>query len=83
MRNRLITAAPWSKNPYFSSIITLFLERKLLEWLNEVSSVPLQQALRHLQTAFVSFFDKRAAYPGFKQKRNRQAAAYTYARLSL
>ncbi|AYZ62696.1 transposase [Burkholderia multivorans] len=29
-------------------------------WLNEVSSVPLQQALRHLQTAFANFFAKRA-----------------------
>lgn len=30
-------------------------------WLNEVSSVPLQQSLRHLQSAFVNFFEKRAA----------------------
>ena len=29
-------------------------------WLNEVSSVPVQQALRHLQTAFGNFFAKRA-----------------------
>jgi putative transposase len=46
-------------------------------WLNEVSSVPLQQALRHLQSAFVNFFEKRAAYPYFKQKGNRQCASYT------
>ena len=32
-------------------------------WLNEVSSVPVQQALRHLQTAFSNFFAKRARYP--------------------
>jgi len=46
-------------------------------WLNEVSSVPLQQSLRHLQTAFVNFFDKRAGYPTFKKKDGHQSADYT------
>ena len=38
------------------------------EWLAEVSNVPLQQTLRHLQTAFVNFWQKRAKYPTFKRK---------------
>lgn len=46
-------------------------------WLNEVSSVPVQQALRHLQTAFANFFAKRAAYPAFKRKDGPQSAEYT------
>jgi putative transposase len=46
-------------------------------WLNEVSSVPLQQSLRHLQTAFNNFFAKRALYPSFKSKWGKQSAAYT------
>lgn len=46
-------------------------------WLGETSSVPPQQALRHLQTAFVNFFEKRAAYPRFKRKDGKQAAEYT------
>jgi putative transposase len=46
-------------------------------WLQEVSCVPLQQALRDLQMAFVNFFDKRAAYPQFKKKSRRQSANYT------
>ena len=46
-------------------------------WLNEVSSVPVQQALRHLQTAFANFFQKRAAYPNFKRKDGPQSAEYT------
>lgn len=46
-------------------------------WLNEVSSVPLQQSLRHLQTAYRNFFDKRAGYPVFKKKHGPQAAEYT------
>ena len=46
-------------------------------WLNEVSSVPVQQALRHLQTAFANFFAKRAGYPAFKHKDGPQSAEYT------
>jgi putative transposase len=46
-------------------------------WLNEVSSVPLQQALRHLQTAFTNFFAKRAKYPNFRRKDGTQSAEYT------
>ena len=46
-------------------------------WLNEVSSVPLQQSLRHLQTAFNNFFAKRSQYPAFKSKWDKQSAEYT------
>lgn len=46
-------------------------------WLNDVSSVPLQQSLRHLQTAFRNFFEKRSCYPSFKKKTHRQSAEYT------
>ena len=45
-------------------------------WLGEVSSVPLQQALRHLERAFVNFFEGRAEYPTFKKKHKEQAATY-------
>ena len=48
-----------------------------LAWLNEVSSVPLQQAIRHQQVAFTSFFAKRARYPRFKSRNGRQPAEYT------
>lgn len=46
-------------------------------FLNEVSSVPLQQCLRHQQAAFKHFFEGRARYPTFKNKRHRQAAEFT------
>jgi putative transposase len=46
-------------------------------WLNEVSCVPLQQSLRHQQTAFANFFAGRAAYPVFKSKRHKQSAEFT------
>lgn len=49
-----------------------------LSFLREVSSVPLQQALRHQQTAFANFFAKRARYPKFKsRKKSRDSAEYT------
>src|SRR5947199_8039000 len=45
-------------------------------WLSEVSSVPLQQALRHLDRAFRNFFESRAEYPTFHKKHGVQAATY-------
>jgi putative transposase len=48
-----------------------------LAWLNEVSSVPLQQTLRHQHHAFQAFFAGRARSPRFKSRRGRQAAHYT------
>src|SRR6185437_8922526 len=48
-----------------------------LEWLNEVSSVPLQQAIRHQQTAFGNFFAGRSGYPRYKSRNGRQSAEYT------
>ena len=46
-------------------------------FLRETSSVPQQQALRHLQTAFSNFFAKRTAYPKFASKHGKQSAEYT------
>lgn len=46
-------------------------------WLSEVSCVPLQQVLRHQQTAFTNFFEKRASYPTFKRKNGKQSAEFT------
>jgi putative transposase len=48
-----------------------------LVWLNEVSSVPLQQAIRHQQVAYTDFFAGRARYPRFKSRGGRQSAEYT------
>jgi transposase len=45
-------------------------------WLNEVSSVPLQQALRHLDKAFHNFCEGHTRYPSVRKKRGRQAATY-------
>jgi putative transposase len=48
-------------------------------WLALVSSVPLQQSLRHLDRAYVNFFAGRANYPTFKKKHGSQSVTYTAA----
>jgi len=61
-----------------SGLLTEWKQSEELAFLNEVSSVPLQQALRHLQGAFANFWAKRAGYPRFKsRKKSRLSAEYT------
>ncbi|MDN3029304.1 RNA-guided endonuclease TnpB family protein [Streptomyces sp. S.PB5] len=61
-----------------SAALTQWKKTEELAFLAEVSSVPLQQALRHLQTAFGNFFAKRAQYPRYKsRKKSRASAEYT------
>jgi putative transposase len=61
-----------------SALLTSWKQTTELAFLNEVSSVPLQQGLRHLQRAFTSFFDSRAQHPRFKsRKKSRASAEYT------
>jgi putative transposase len=58
-----------------SAMLTQWKAGDDLAFLNEVSCVPLQQALRHLQGAFAAFWDKRAKYPRFKSRRHSRASA--------
>jgi putative transposase len=60
-----------------SAMLTQWKKQEDLNFLNEVSCVPLQQGLRHLQTAFSNFFAGRAKYPTFKKKRNGGSAEFT------
>ena len=60
-----------------SAMLTGLKQTQEREWLNEVSCVPLQQSLRHLQIAFVNFWEKRSGYPSFKRKVGPQSAEYT------
>ncbi|NET77530.1 transposase, partial [Okeania sp. SIO1F9] len=62
-----------------SAMLTSWKKQEDLEFLTEVSSVPLQQSLRHLQTAFTNFFSGRTKYPNFKKKRNGGSAEFTKA----
>ena len=63
---------------YHETSAQLTLLKKQTSWLNEVSSVPLQQALSHLDRAFRNFFEGRAKYPTFKKKQGEQAATYAH-----
>jgi putative transposase len=57
-----------------SAMLTEWKKTEELAFLNEVSRVPLQQALRHLQGAFAGFWEKRTQYPRFKsRKKSRQS----------
>lgn len=46
-------------------------------FLQDVSNVVLQQALRNLDTSFKNFFQGRTKYPSFKKKHGKQSARYT------
>ncbi len=60
-----------------SGWLTSWKKTEELDFLNEVSCVPLQQCLRHLQKAFANFWGKRAKYPRFKKKRSGGSAEFT------
>jgi putative transposase len=60
-----------------STMLTGWKQESDLEFLNEVSCVPLQQGLRHLQKAFGNFWAGHAKYPNFKKKHSGGSAAFT------
>ena len=59
-----------------SAALTALKKAEGTAWLQEVSSVPLQQSLRHLEKGMVNFFEHRAEYPKYHKKHKRQAATY-------
>ncbi len=61
---------------HLSSALTELKRCEDTAFLAEVSSVPLQQTLRHLDHAFLNFFEGRAEYPAFKKKHGPQSATY-------
>lgn len=62
-----------------SGMLTQWKKQEDLQFLNEVSSVPLQQGLRNLQKAFTNFWAGRTKYPNFKKKRIGGSAEFTRA----
>jgi putative transposase len=57
--------------------LTRWKKEEEFSFLNEVSSVPLQQSLRHLDSAFNRFFKKQGGYPTFKKRNGKQSATFT------
>lgn len=60
-----------------SAALTAVKKTPELAFMSEVSSTPLQQSIRHLQSAYSNFFAKKAKFPRFKQKHGTQSAVYT------
>lgn len=50
--------------------------KKENEWLAEVPSQALQQVALDLSSAFLNFFEKRAKFPKFKKKGNKQSVRF-------
>ena len=82
------------KLPGYSLLSALLTQAKKTEqrqWLADVSAVPLQQSLRHLDTAYKNFFNsrngkrkgKKVGVPKFKKKTNTQSAEFTKAAFSV
>lgn len=82
------------KLPGYNKLSAMLTQTKKTEerqWLKDVSSVPLQQSLRHLATAYQNFFDscngkrkgKKLRSPKFKKKTNNQSAEFTKASFSI
>ncbi|AWB08124.1 transposase (plasmid) [Azospirillum humicireducens] len=82
-RARTLREAAWKERKercgftQTNAMLTALKKQPEFVWLNEVSSVPLQQCLRHLEAAYQRFFHKRARYPQFRRKDSRQSAEFT------
>lgn len=59
-----------------SFLLTEMKRKNEYVWLSKVSSVVLQQSLRHLNLSFLNFWEGRAKYPRFKKKSAIQHATY-------
>jgi putative transposase len=82
------------KLPGYSKLSAMLAQSKKTEqrqWLKEISSVPLQQYLRHLDVAYRNFFQSRTGkhkgkkfgLPKFNKKINSQSAEFTKTGFSL
>ncbi|WP_378066121.1 RNA-guided endonuclease InsQ/TnpB family protein [Actinoplanes subglobosus] len=58
-----------------SSLLTGWKQAPDFAFLNEVSCVPLQQTLRHLDAAYQNFFAGQARYPRFKSRKHSSRSA--------
>lgn len=61
---------------YFEIANKLPLWKAELSWLKECNAQILQQSLKNLAQAFTNFFEKRANYPKFKCKGDRDSARF-------
>lgn len=92
--NDALALSKASKYPGYNvlaKILTLSKQTEERVWLKDVSSVPLQQSLRHLESAYKNFFDscsgkrkgRKVGQPRFKKRINSQSAEFTKAAFSI
>jgi putative transposase len=85
--NDALALSKASKYPGYNSLAkTLTLSKKTEErgWLNDVSSVPLQQSLKQLDVAYKNYFDslkgkrkgRKVGQPKYKKRINSQSATF-------
>ncbi len=80
LRLSIDTYQQTGKGPSYKELsahLTTLKQQVETSFLNEISCVPCQQALRHLKRAYVNFFEGRAGYPTFKRRHEGQSAEYT------
>ncbi|WP_315787067.1 transposase [Fischerella sp. JS2] len=86
--NDALALSKASKYPGYNSLAKSLTQSKKTEerrWLNDVSSVPLQQSLKQLKVAYKNYFDslkgkwkgRKVGQPRFKKKTNDQSATLT------
>ena len=74
-----------------SAMLTFVKKTDERQWLKDVSAVPLQQSVRHLNAAYQNFFNsrngkrqgKKVGSPRFKKKTSNQSAEFTKAAFTL
>ncbi len=74
-----------------SGLLTQAKKTESRQWLNNVSSVPLQQSLKQLEVAYKNYFDslkgkrkgRKIGQPRFKKKTFEQSATFTKAAFSI
>jgi len=61
---------------YYDTTALLVKLKKEFEWLRQAGSQVLQQSLKNLNSSYTNFFKKRAGFPKFKSKYNKQSIRY-------
>jgi putative transposase len=85
--NDALALSKTSKYPGYNTLaksLTLSKKTEERQWLNDVSSVPLQQSLKQLEAAYKNYFDslkgkrkgRRVGQPNFKKRTNAQSATF-------
>lgn len=59
-----------------SKALTQLKKHPEMKWLNDVSSVSLQQSVRNANVAFECFFKKTSKYPRYKKRKNGGSARF-------